>query len=222
MGSWKLERHLEAGALPKFLRQLAQALESGQGGGAFEGLPAQMRKLVLVADQEGDGLDVKLKAKRDKEVLVPTKPKEAKSSATEPRTPLDAQGARGGIGQRGAARPKAQADDRGERAREKYRQLKKAMQADYKALRKAAEAGGTPPQDVLESFLALSESMAEVEQPLKDPRGPEASELAKANAAFVEDARALRRALSARDAGALLEVLDRLERRKSACHAQYR
>ncbi len=121
----------------------------------------------------------------------------------------------------GAAKaPKAA--DADARAREKYRQLKKSMQADYKALRAAAEAGRMPGQDVLESFLALSESMTEMAQPLKNANGPEATELARANAVFLEDARALRRAVSARDVAALAEVLTRLERRRTACHAQFR
>ena len=121
----------------------------------------------------------------------------------------------------GAAKPPKAADAEA-RAREKYRQLKKSMQADYKALRAAAEAGRMPGQDVLESFLALSESMTEMAQPLKSVNGPEAAELARANAVFLEDARALRRAMSARDLAALTEVLARLERRRTACHAQFR
>jgi len=116
------------------------------------------------------------------------------------------------------------AADEAARLREKYRQLKKALQADYKALHKAAAAGLMPAQEALESFLALSESMAEAPQPVHglSGRGPEAGELARANAAFLEDARALRQAMRARDAAALLEVLARLERRKAACHAQFR
>jgi hypothetical protein len=89
-------------------------------------------------------------------------------------------------------------------------------------LQKAAEGGVLPALDVLESFLALCDSMADITPPLLAPRGPEAAELAQANRAFVEDARALRRAVSARDAAVLAEILARLERRKSACHVQFR
>lgn len=200
MGSWKLETDLDPDGVPRFLRDLADVLESGQGAGDFSGLPVrELRKLVFVATAHGDGFALTLKAKRNHEVRVPAK----KSAPAQ------------------ESRPDAKALDAGARQREKYRQLKKAMQADYKALRKAAEAGLMPAQDVLESFLALSESMTETPQPLKGA-GPEAAELARANAAFLEDARALRRAVSARDASALLDVLSRLERRKSACHAQFR
>ncbi len=227
MGSWKLETDVAPDGLPRFLRDLADELESGAlesgalesgalesgvlgaDAGELAGLPkpsrsdelAGLRKLVLVATAlgGGDGFALRLKAKRGHEVRVPA------------GKPL-------------AARPAPAAADDAARLREKYRQLKKALQADYKVLRKAAEAGLMPGQDALESFLALSESMAEAPQPVRGAagRGPEAGELARANAAFLEDARALRRAVAARDAAALLEVLSRLERRKAACHAQFR
>lgn len=205
MGSWKLETDVDPDGLPRFLRDLADALESGQGAGELAGLPRlddarELRKLVLVAAAQGGGFALTLKAKRGHEVRVLTK------RTAPPR----------------GVRPDPKASDAEARLREKYRQLKKALQADYKALRKAAEAGLMPSQDVLESFLALGESMTEMPQPLKSAHGPEAAELARANAAFLEDARALRRAASARDAAALLDVLARLERRKSACHAQFR
>lgn len=213
-GSWKLETRLAAGGLPEFLRRLADALENGSAGGPAEqlaGMPAAPRKLVLVAEAKSEGHELKLKAKREGEVRVPTKPamdvKSAKTvEAAEAPKPT----------------PRKAPDQKAARARDKYRQLKKTMQADYKALRKAAEDGAMPPQDVLESFLALCEAMAEMEQPLTEPHGPEGTELARANAAFVEDAKALRAAMSARKAPALLEVLNRLERRKSACHAQFK
>jgi XXXCH domain-containing protein len=224
MGSWKLETEVEPDGLPRFLRALADELESGAlesgvsgaGAGALAGLPrpsrsddvAGLRKLVLVATALGDGGDgftLRLKAKRRHEVRVPT----GKPPAARPVP---------------AAGRNARAADNAARLREKYRQLKKALQADYKALRMAAVAGLMPGQDALESFLALSESMAEAPQPVHGAagRGPEAGELARANAAFLENARALRRAVAAQDASALLEVLARLERRKSACHAQFR
>jgi len=212
MSSWKLETDVGPDGLPRFLRALADALESdvlesGAGADELTGLPrpsclgddAELRKLVLVASAHGEGFQLTLKAKRAHEVRV--------SASTVP-----------------AAGKDLKAADHAARQREKYRQLKKAMQADYKALHKAAEAGLMPGQDVLESFLALSESMAEMPQPVHGAvgRGPEAGELARANAVFLEDARALRQAMRARDAAALLEVLSRLERRKAACHAQFR
>lgn len=218
MGSWKLEADVDPDGLPRFLRDLADELESGvsgAGAGELAGLPkpsrsdelAGLRKLVLVATAlgGGGGFALRLKAKRGHEARVPT----GKPPAARPAP---------------AAGGDARAADDAARLREKYRQLKKALQADYKVLRKAAEAGLMPGQDALESFLALSESMAEAPQPVRGAagRGPEAGELARANAAFLEDARALRRAVAARDAAALLEVLSRLERRKAACHAQFR
>lgn len=222
MSSWKLETDLDAADLPRFLRALADALESGAPqSGELAGLPAsgrggELRKLVLVADADGvgQGFTLKLKAKRSHELRVPTQ-KHAGGKVSSPAATL-----------RAPAPAKAQGDpkaaDAAARGREKYRQLKKALQADYKALRKAAEEGRMPAQDVVESFLALGESMAESAQPLKGAGGPEVAEIRQANAAYLEDARALRRAVSARDAAALSEVLARLERRKSACHAQFR
>jgi XXXCH domain-containing protein len=208
MSSWKLEKNVDTGGLPRFLRELADAVEKGAGG-ELAGLPSgDLRKLVLVAEQKDGGLTVKLKAKRPHEVRVPVK------KAPAPVAP----------GAFSAARPLqgAKLSDVQAKAREKYRQLKKIMQADYKALQKAAQAGVMPSQDVLESFLALGESMAEMPQPLKKTDGPEATELARANAVFLEDASGLRRAVSARDVKAFAEVLSRLERRKSACHAQFK
>jgi len=211
MSSWKLETDVDPDGLPRFLRDLADVLESGAveagaGAGELAGLPvAELRKLVLVASAQGEGFALTLKAKRGHEVRVPTR-----------RPGMGGPGSASG-GDRKAA-------DEAARLREKYRQLKKALQADYKALHKAAAAGLMPAQEALESFLALSESMAEAPQPVHglSGRGPEAGELARANAAFLEDARALRQAMRARDAAALLEVLARLERRKAACHAQFR
>jgi len=212
MGSWKLEKNVDAGDLPRFLRELADAVEQGAGG-ELDGLPALkgkdgLRKLVLVAEQKDGGLSLKLKAKRSHEVRVPAAKAQAPAA---PKTPQPATPA-----------PSAKISDAQARAREKYRQLKKTMQADYKALQKAAQAGVMPSQDVLESFLALGESMTEIPQPLKKADGPESKELERSNAAYLEDARGLRRAFSARDAAAFAEVLSRLERRKSACHAQFK
>ena len=219
MSSWKLETDIGPHCLPGFLRELAAALEASQaksgqpnagpsGAGELAGLPADLRKLVLVAERTGGGVTLKLKAKRAHELRVPT------ARAAQSARP---------------ARPDPKAADASAREREKYRQLKKALQADFKALHRAAEAGLMPAQDVLESFLALSESMVEMPQPLKGAagataagHGPEAAELARANGVYLEDARTLRRVVATRDAAALLELLSRLERRRSACHAQFR
>jgi len=237
MSSWKLETELGAHGLPGFLRELAAALELGQselgqpepgranaaplGAGALAGLPGRdLRKLVLVAEPTGGGVTLKLKAKRAHELRVPT-PRAAQSVRPVQAAKL--------AKSTQPARPDPKAADASARAREKYRQLKKALQADFKALHRAAEAGFMPAQDVLESFLALSESMVEMPQPLKGAagataagHGPEAAELARANGVYLEDARTLRRVVAARDAAALLELLSRLERRRSACHAQFR
>lgn len=209
MGSWKLEEDLPPGGLPQFLRELAQALESGRGDGGLTGLPADLRKLVLVAEQKSGGLAVKLKAKRSGEVRVQKKSGVPMSKPAQP-----ARGAQSGSAAKGA--------DAAARAKDKYRQLKKAMQADYKALERAAQDGLMPAQDLVESFLALCASMADMAPPLKDQGGAAATELAKANSAFVEAASTLRRAVSSRDASALAEVLAGLERRRSACHAQFK
>jgi len=200
MSAWKLEKDIAAADLPVLLRQLADALE-GQPAGPLAGFPRELRELELSALRGGAGYALKLKARRDGDR---TPDYESVGRRTEER----------GGGAREA--------DSAERGREKYRQLKKLMQADYKALQKAVQAGALPAPDVLESFLALCESMTETAQPLLSPHGPEAAELARANQIFMEDALALRRAASARDAAAMAEVLARLERRRSACHAQFR
>lgn len=203
MGSWKRETELDAAGLPELLRRLAGALEGAAPEGVLEGLPADgLRKLVLVAERSGASWDVKLKAKEAGEVRV------RKAAPTGKPAPKPS----------GKAAPRLSPGEA--RARDKYRQLKKAMQADYKALKRAADDGALPPRDLLESFLALCEGMAGLEQPTAD--AATLAELGQANRAFVEDARALRQALSARDAAALAGVLARLERRKSACHAQFR
>lgn len=85
MGSWKLETDVDPDGLPRFLRDLADELESGvsgSGAGELAGLPkpsrsdelAGLRKLVLVATAlgGGDGFALRLKAKRGHEVRVPT------------------------------------------------------------------------------------------------------------------------------------------------------
>ena len=219
MGSWKIEKDMGAGGLPHLLRDLADALENGAGGD-FSGMPEDARKLVLVAEaRPGGGHRVKLKAKKAGELRV-------KGAADEQAGGTSAQDPRPGphVTPDRSAKPAKDGDAR-ERSREKYRQLKKLLQADYKALQKAAAAGQLPPQDVLESFLALGEAMAEAPQPGQPSQasaGPEAKELARANAAYLEDARGLRRAFSARDAASFAEILARLERRKSACHAQFK
>jgi len=197
MSAWKLEKNIAD--LPGLLRQLADALE-GKPAGPLAGFPREPRELELSALGGGAGYAVKLKARRDGD-----------------RAP-DYES----VGRRTEVNGGAREADSAERGREKYRQLKKLMQADYKALQKAAQAGALPAPDVLESFLALCESMGGMAQPLLSPHGLEAAELARANQIFMEDALALRRAASARDAAAMAEVLARLERRRSACHAQFR
>lgn len=214
MRSWKLETQRKLDDLPQFLRELAQALESGQAHGDLFGLPpldsaVGLRKLVLVAETHGSELRLKLKAKRVGELLVREKkaaqPAKAGKAAQADTT--------------AQPRPSARQSDAGARAREKYRQLKKALQADYKALHKAAQAGVMPAQDVLESFLGLCEAMAGMGQPAQ---GAAAAELAQAGQSFLEDAQSLRRAVADRDSARLAEALARLERRRSACHAQFK
>jgi XXXCH domain-containing protein len=194
MGSWKTERELAGSGLPEFLRELAAALESGVAEETFHGLPLRdFRKLLLVAERHGNGLSVKLKAKRADEVHAP-------------RTG-------GAVNRQGKSPVKAQA------SREKYRQLKKTMQAEFKAMQADIRAGRLPGAEGVESFLSLADLMGQGEQPVS---GATLAEMAQANAAFLEDCQALRRAHAARDATALAEALERLARRKSACHAQFR
>lgn len=199
MGSWKVEQELAQAGLPELLRALADALEGGAAGGLLHGLPAQdLRKLVLVAERKDSGLSVKLKAKRAGETLVPT----ARTGGHKDEAP--------------AAR---KAQDRSQAKRDKYRQLKKALQADFKTLEAAAHAGRLPGAEVLESFLGLAEGMGQGGQPVL---GAARAEMARADAAFLDDCQALRRAFAARDAAALVSALERLARRKTACHAQFR
>ncbi len=195
MGSWKTERELDAVGLPEFLRELAQALETGAAEGLLDGLlPGGLHELLLVAERRDAGLCVKLKAKGER-------------------------GSRPEKAHHVKARAKDQAGGKAQAGREKYSQLKKAMGADFKALRAAVEAGRMPQAETLESFLGLAEAMARGDQPVS---GAALTEMAQANTAFLDDCQALRRAFSARDVGALASVLERLARRKSACHAQFR
>ena len=190
MGAWKTGVELAQGGLPQFLRELAAALEAGSAGGDFHGLPAAgfsvngLRKLVLVAERTGAGLSVRLKAKGAGEGSLAAPAPEYTGGHTGGHT---------------GAKDK----DRAAAAREKYRQLKKAMQADFKALLKCAQEGRLPEAETLESFLSLAE-------------------MNQAQTAFLEDCRSLRRACAARDPAALAGALERLGRRKSACHAQFR
>jgi len=200
MEGWKLEQHMTPHELARLLRALAEQLETGGAPGFLAGFPAKAQEVELSALRAEAGFSVRLRAKADGRDRAP------------------------GVGWKPAAPPRSAAreSDSLERAREKYRQLKKAMQADFKTLLRAAEAGAMPAPDVLESFLALCGSMAEMAQPVFSPRGAESRELDQANRAFVEDASALRRAVSGRDAAALAEALARLERRRTTCHAQFR
>lgn len=205
MGSWKIERELAHGlepdGLPQILRELADALETGVGGaaavGLLHGLPARdWRKLVLVAERRDAGLTLRLKVKRSGEIRVPT-------ALEAPRKTLS----------------KVSGKDRPQAAREKYRQLKKALQTDFKALQAKAQAGLLPEAETLESFLSLAGLMGQAGQP---EDGAALAEMVQANAMFLEDCQALRRSWLARDPAALGAVLERLARRKSACHAQFR
>jgi XXXCH domain-containing protein len=205
MGSWKTGHELAADGLPQFLRDLAQALETGAADGQFDGLPLrELRKLVLVAERHDSGLTLKLKAKRSGELRVPTT-RQGGGKPSPKGGPQDT--------------PAGRRHDGRQAARDKYRQLKKTLQADFKALQALGDQGRLPEAETLESFLSLAELMGQGEQP-----GSAAAqvEMAQANTMFLDDCQALRRACAARDAAALAVVLERLARRKSACHAQFR
>lgn len=223
MGSWKIERELEPGGLPQFLRELADVLEPGAAEGAFSGLPVDdLRKLVLVAERRGNGTTLKLKAKRSGEVRVPTTGKPACEAVREDAC-KDMPGDKGLTApiDRGKDRGKDKGKDKGrsQARREKYCLLKKALQADFKVMQARASEGLLPGGETLESFLSLAELMGQGEQPVS---GAALAEMAPANATFLDDCQALRRAYAARDAVALGAALERLARRKSACHAQFR
>lgn len=196
MGSWKTEAELAETGLPGLLRELASALESGLADGLLAGLPQDYRKLVLVAERGQDGLRVELKAKRVGEVRVPTAAR------------IEA-----------APKAKAQRADKAQASRDKYRQLKQGLQADYKAVQASAREGRLPEAELLESFLFRAELMAQGEQPVS---GAALAEMTPANAAFLDDCQALRQACAAQSPAALAAVLERLARRKAACHAQFR
>jgi len=215
MGSWKIERELEPGGLPQFLRELADVLEPGAAEGAFSGLPVDdLRKLVLVAERRGNGTTLKLKAKRSGEVRVPTTGKPACE-------PVREDACKDMPGDKGPTAPIDRGKDKGrsQARREKYCLLKKALQADFKVMQAAVSKGLLPGGETLESFLSLAELMGQGEQPVS---GAALAEMAPANATFLDDCQALRRAYAARDAVALGAALERLARRKSACHAQFR
>jgi XXXCH domain-containing protein len=190
--SWKLKRRLHARALPGLLRALADALE-GKAPAAdwaeLSGLPLQFHALDLEIRAEGQQAELNLKA--------------------EPNLKI-------GPGEAVAAPAHGAKQDSGAK-REKYRQLKKGMQADFKALERAVGEGRLPSGEVVDSFLSRAEIMAG-----SAPGGsPPEAELARAGTVFLEDALALRTAWARNDISALGEVLGRLSRRKSACHAQF-
>lgn len=198
--SWKLKREMSPSELPGLLRRLADALEGrpdvSEGADAdLAGLPvADCRKLVLVAERAGGGLELQLKAKRAKDVLVPTAKPEKRKDAMKPVS--------------------SKADPA---KREKYRQLKKRMQADCKVLERTTRAGILPAEETLESFLSLAEIMVEMDAAMHpDP------EMKSAGAAFLADALLMREAFHRHDVDALTEILGRLDRRRSACHAQFK
>ncbi len=217
MCPWMYEKTVDAGGLPRVLRDLADALEgtgNRRADGDFAGLQpfrglGRAQRLELVAETRKDGgFAVRITAGQAGQARAQGKNPVPAGNHTAARAPEKCAAPRPG---------EAQA-----RAREKYRQLKKALQTDFAALSRAVEAGTLPQRDTLESFLALAEGMAALPQPVKDAHGPEAGELARGNAIFLEDAQALRRAFDARDVSACAQVLARLARRRSACHAQYR
>jgi|GEM_PF-962956 len=190
-----------------------------------------VRKLVLVAELRGAKSTLKLKAKRGHEVLVKSRETETTSEpqpepqpepvlATKPE-PVRFSLPQNALRQASMTKPGRDAGhDPSQLAarKEKYRQLKKGMQADFKALERAAQEGVLPPAEVVESFVSRAEIMAE--SPV--PGGDGGAELARANAQFLTDAQALREAARKRDPAALGEVLGRLARRKTACHAQFK
>lgn len=197
--SWKYTRRMGSAGLPALLRRLADALE-GRPDPELAGLPvADCRKLVLVAERKDDGLELRLKAKRAGELLAPAAPRPDKPARPH-REAMKAGGAK-----------------RDPVKKEKYRQLKKALQADYKILERTTRAGILPTEETLESFLSLAEIMVEMDAgACADP------DMAKAGAAFLEDALALREAFHRHDAEGLAELLGRLDRRRGACHAQFK
>ncbi len=200
--SWKFTREMTPSELPALLRRLADALEGRPEGaeGELAGLPvADCRKLVLVAERKGHGLELKLKAKRAGEVLVPMARPEKRKDAVKPES---------------AKRDAAKMDPA---KKEKYRQLKKRMQADAKVLERVTRGGILPSEETLESFLSLAEIMVEM-----DAKAHDDPEMRSAGAAFLADALLLREAFHRHDVEALVEILGRLDRRRSACHAQFK
>lgn len=217
-GSWKFTRNAQPSGLPGFLRLLADALEgrpqaSDGPGGELAGMPvADWRKLVLVAERsehKDGGLELKLKAKRAHEVLVspagPDRGKDAGRPGAARQEPTKADSVKKDPAKKDPAK------------KEKYRQLKKRMQADLKVLERAVRGGILPVEETLESFLSLAEIMVEMDAAAHpDP------EMARAGAAFLADALLLREAFHRHDLDGLAEILGRLDRRKSACHAQFK
>jgi XXXCH domain-containing protein len=100
--------------------------------------------------------------------------------------------------------------------RDKYRQLKKALKAEFKALQECVRQGRMPRSDEVESFLGLAELAAADESAVR-VEGLE--EYRRANRVFYEECLALRGAAVRPEEFAGL--LERLARRKHACHEQF-
>lgn len=212
--SWKLKREMAASGLSAWFRRLADALE-GEPDAELAGLPvADCRKLVLVAERKDHGLEVRLKAKRAGEVLAPA------SWPGKGRDAMKPESAKPEFAKADPSRTDPAKKDPAKKdpvKKEKYRQLKKRMQADAKVLERAVRAGILPAEETLESFLSLAEIMVEMDAALHGD-----AEMKSAGAAFLADALTLREAFQRHDVEALAEVLGRLDRRRSACHAQFK
>ena len=131
MSSLKIDKFLKEDDLPEFFRQLADALENGEGGELF--CAEDFRKLKITAKREYGQVSLRAKIKSTSEC----KSEDLEYLDGEELVPAQ------------EAAP----------GKPKYRALKKRMGSSFKVLFKMIHQGKMPPREAVEEFMADSKLM---------------------------------------------------------------
>ncbi|MFW5499806.1 MULTISPECIES: GAK system XXXCH domain-containing protein [unclassified Maridesulfovibrio] len=135
----KIEKYIQPGELPEFLRKIADAIEGGASeDDAYLVMIEGFKKLKINIRNEYGHTAVKVTAKP-----MPT----SMSSETEDLPETD------------TASPAEQDID----TKPNYKNLKKRMKASFKVIFKSVHAGTLPPPEVVEEFMADSRTMVSFE-----------------------------------------------------------
>lgn len=192
-GKYKSEATVEKAALAGWLRELADAVESGElpapdAAGDPVSLEGCKGMKIGVRHGFGDSLRVKLSVK------FPKPPKTLGSATTgEPGEPGD-----------------DEEEDEGTGLLPKYKSLKKHMKQTFKAIGAALAAGQMPPALEAQSFIADSRLM--VSYPGKGD---------EFYAAYLEKTEAFQAALEASDLEAMKALYQELAQLKRDCHSRH-